>query len=164
MGGIYAPLFKGGGLIDTVEVYFGVRHVAGDTVLVLPVDVQAPDPLDGPVGYPTDFTLTDGRWRTSLSEAAPFVSDYSSPAVIGGAIWYWGLAPSEREHEYRLLAIRYAVRSGATDSTYLTTQPLHTGNTSHLIRPAMDAHHVAFVLGEHRWHIDAATADLLEQP
>ena len=68
MGGIYAPLYRDGAFVDTVEVYVGVQQARPGTILFQPVQPAGTDLDLGPQGLHSDSRCSKGtvaaRWAT----------------------------------------------------------------------------------------------------
>ena len=154
MGGTYAPLYRDGTLVDTVEVYVGVQQARPDTVLFQPVRPAGTDPDFGPRGLPQRFTLLEGDRRRALGDVLPFVDDgFSSPSAFDGHVYYWAMDRDENWN-VRLLAARYDVGTARLDTTFLETHALETDNTGYLGPPYRDGGAIVFERARRRWLLD----------
>jgi len=121
-----AILRRGGAVIDTVDLDFGVAVVGTDSLVFLPVRTD-PKPLrmDSTVWYETSLTghvLWTPLRRRKLSNVLPFFNaELSSPTIADKlAIHYWGLPP--KDTTCRVYAMRYDFRTARLDSLFLRHQ------------------------------------------
>jgi hypothetical protein len=92
-----AVLRRNDEVVDTVDVAFGVQRVGNDSVIFLPID-------------PPRHVLYDGatRARTDIRTIVPDFDDrFSAPAVIDGALLYWGIHRGATAAGDSIRAVRY---------------------------------------------------------
>ena len=146
-GGTLATLAGPKGVIDTVDVGFGVHQVGRDSVLFLTVRPTT-EHAEGMASHQLgDFTLYFHGHRTTLNRLLPYLSScLSEPTVEGPVLVYWGIA---FELAPRVYAARFNFRTRALDTLQLVGFDLPaTDNCSFLPRPLHDSH--GFVFGDYR--------------
>lgn len=142
-GGERAVLERGGQLLDTVDLAFGVHAIGRDTLLFLPVrtDYHEVDASGDSTGYPeiTEHVLWSPAGRRALKDRLPWFADYfSSPAFADGALHYWGMRPLSPEGgRYMLYAARWRVAADAIDTLPLDTLALYTDARGALPAPVV---------------------------
>ena len=146
--GRYALLRRDDVVIDSVDLAFGVQVVGHDSVLFLPV---RPDTSpEGMVRNITDHVLYDGHTTTLLRDIVPhFNSLFSSPAVIDGALLYWGL-----QHENgvdSVKAIRYEFRRRRLNIQPLTDSIVGTDDRFYFTPPHLEGKEIVFKSPSGRW-------------
>ena len=155
-----AVLRRGGIMIDTVDLAFGVASVGKDSLVFLPVRTDtAPLPTapNAHESFPTDHVLWTPSLRRQLRAFLPFFDAYfSSPVVTpDSAIHYWGIAPHAPTN--RLYAMRYNFRTARLDSLFLNREdPLATDYRYHLGSPQIHGNNVSFdgvVLDRATWRV-----------
>jgi hypothetical protein len=83
----------------------------------------------------TGHVAFDGRRGVPLHTFLPHFSHYfSSPSVIEGILYYWGLEP-RGEAEYRLHAQSYDARDQLIRSCFLVQTEIATDNRGHFAPP-----------------------------
>ncbi len=130
--GTMALLHRNGVFIDSVDVAFGVPRVGRDSVLFLPV--RSASGATGVTTSITDHVLFDGTNRKLLKDIVPhFDSHFSSPAMLAGALYYWGFFQSTGIDSVQ--AVRYEFKRkrlnqlplpatfGGTDDRFYFTPP-----------------------------------------
>jgi hypothetical protein len=124
--GARAVLRRGGVVIDTVDVEFGVTVVGRDSLVYLQVQTDTtPLHFNNDTSYesfPTHYYLWSPTSRRKLSDLVPYFDSYfSSPAIMeNSTMLYWGIAP--RVNTNALYAMRYDFRSARLDSLSLDRQ------------------------------------------
>jgi hypothetical protein len=140
-GGSRALLHRNGAVIDTVDVAFGVQRVGRDSVIFLPVRSDtaiAGADTGANAAHITEHVVFDGATRTLVKDMVPhFDSRYSSPAVLAGALYYWGIFESNGidsvqavRYEFarrRLNALPLPVTRPATADRFFFTPPFLDG-------------------------------------
>ena len=136
--GTLVVLYASGAYVDSVDAAFGVSVVGHDSLVYLPVRPYVLQ--DGTRGAEiTRHVLASGGKRRELEDWLPYFTSYfSSPAVHGRALHYWGLRPlSAQGGLYELYAMRYAFGAGRLDSLRLGRVELYTDNRFHLPPPSL---------------------------
>lgn len=142
-GGEYGLLVRDGVVIDSVDLFFGLNRLNNGAVVFLPVEPVEAEELPGAMEV-TEHVVFDGRRRVPLHTFLPHFSDYfSSPSVIEGILYYWGLE-ARGDGEYRLHALRYDARRRRVRSCFLVQTEVATDNRGHFAPPAATDRGVRF--------------------
>ena len=156
-----AVLRRGGSMIDTVDLTFGVVAVGQDSLVFLPVHTDTtplrttPEPVFET--FPTEHVFWTPVSRRELRDFLPFFnSNFSSPVITrDSSVLYWGLARHERAS--RLYGMRYDFRTAHLDSLYLNREDsTGTDYRYHFGRPQVHGNEVSFdgvVLDATTWRI-----------
>ena len=154
-GGEYALLLRDGVVLDSVDLYFGVHRLNNGSVVFLPVEPspseEVPDGMEV-----AEHVVFDGRRRVRLNTFLPHFSDYfSSPNVVEGILYYWGL---ERlpTGEYRVYAQRYDAAARRINACFLVQAEVATDNRGHFAPPTSEGGGVRFQSFEHDFLVDPA--------
>ena len=146
--GRMAVLKRDGVVIDTVDADFGVYVVGRDSILFLPV--RSDSSPEGPVRTIAEPVLYDGRTRTPLRDIVPhFSSQFSSPAVVDGALLYWGLHHTDGIDSVK--AVRYEFGRRRLNVLPLTDSITGTDNRFHYTPPHLEGKEIVFESPEGRW-------------
>ena len=131
--GRYAVLVRSGMVIDSIDLFFGFHRLNSGASVFLPVEsVRSDDFLDGM--DVTEHVVFDGQRRIALKTFLPHFSDYfSSPSVLDGLLYYWGL--DRRDGGYRILAYRYDGAARRINACYLLSVELGADNRGHFTPP-----------------------------
>lgn len=155
-----AVLRRGGAVIDTVDLAFGVAVVGKDSLVFFPVrtDTLPLTTTSVPTyeSWPTEHVLWTPTSRRELRDLLPFFNAFISAAVAHGTlIYYWGVSPHDQTN--RLYAMRYDFRTAHLDSLYLNREDqLGTDYRYHLGTPQIHGNEVSFrdiVLDRTTWRI-----------
>jgi len=158
--GVRAVLRRGGVVIDTVDLAFGVAVVGKDSLVFFPVrtDTLPLSTTSVPTyeSWPTEHVFWTPTSRRELRDLLPFFNAFISAAVAHGtAIYYWGVSPHDQTN--RLYAMRYDFRTAHLDSLYLNREDaLGTDYRYHLGTPQIHGNEVSFrdiVLDGTTWRI-----------
>jgi hypothetical protein len=142
--GEFALLVRNGRIVDSVDLHFGVHRLNSGTVVFLPIKTS---------GISEDFrelaatkhVAYDGNRRVLLTSFLPHFDDYfSSPAILDGLLYYWGMEQKGVIGKYKLHAIRYDALSRRIDSRFLFEAELATDYSGYLGRPTAQAGMILF--------------------
>ncbi len=148
--GTFAMLHKGGVFIDSVDVAFGVEAVGSDSVIFLPVR-SAPDGAGRIATSITEHILFDGSTRTPVKSFAPhFDSHFSSPSVMSGALYYWGIFQSNGIDSVE--AVRYEFGRRRLNTIPLPVKPPGTDDRFYLKPPYLEGKEFVFKADTSEWH------------
>ena len=146
--GTMALLRRDDVVIDSVDLAFGVQHVGRDSVLFLPV--RSDSSPEGMVRNITDHVLYDGRTTTPLRDIVPhFNSLFSSPAVIDGALLYWGLHNVNGIDSVK--AVRYEFGRRRLNIQPLTDSIIGTDDRFYFTPPHLEGKEIVFKSPTGRW-------------
>lgn len=159
-GGEFGLLVRDGLVVDSIDLHYGVHRLNSGAVTFLPVTPSddAPDALDV-----TEHVVFDGRKAVPLNTFLPDFSDYfSSPTVLDGMVYYWGL---ERigAGEYRVHARRYDAQRRKIDSCFLVATEVATDYRGHFATPVRKGDWVAFDTFGHEFLVTPDLTRVLTQ-
>jgi len=144
-----AILRRGGVVIDTVDLTFGVAAVGEDSLVFLPVHTDTVPLSTASVlsydSFPTEHVLWTPVSRRKLRDLLPFFNAFfSSPSIARqSVILYWGLGPGDKTN--RLYAMRYDFRTARLDSLFLNREDrLATDYRYHLGPPQIHGNEISF--------------------
>ena len=147
--GTRAVLRRGGALIDTVDLTFGVAVVGRDSLVFLPVRTDTiplgTTPQPAYESFPTEHVLWTPASRRELRHFLPFFNAYfSSPNFARSpAIYYWGIAGHDSTN--RLYAMRYDFPTARVDSLFLNREDrVATDYRYHFGLPQIRSNEVSF--------------------
>ena len=145
IGGDLGYLYHRGILVDTIDRHFGIKPLAGDSILYLQVHTFEEDPEVIEVeGFQTYYVIYyDGKKSALEPRLTKFSDTYSSPEVIGQYIYYWGLT-KKHENCYRVEAARFDYVTGAVDTVFLVDDPMGTDYPGYFPRPAADGNVIRY--------------------
>lgn len=146
-GGDYAVLLRNGKVVDSIDLFFGLQRLNTGTAVFLPVESYADEVIveEGVAAmFTTRHVLDHGKRRDTLASMLPDFDDhFSSPSVLGGVLYYWGLKKTP-EGGYVLHAVRYDALTGSIAARPLFESQLETDNRGHLAPPTNDAGTILF--------------------
>lgn len=137
-GGEYAVLLRNGAVVDSIDLFFGLQRLNNGTIVFLPVESYVDEDIveDGVTAMDiTKHVLYHGNRRDTLASLLPHFDDrFSSPSVIGGVLYYWGLEKAVTSG-YKLHAVRYDALANSIVTRPLFESELETDNRGHLTPP-----------------------------
>ncbi|MEO5509995.1 MAG: hypothetical protein ABIS27_05145 [Longimicrobiales bacterium] len=146
--GRYALLYRGETFIDSVDVAFGVQTVGRDSVLFLPI--RSDSATGGVATSITEHLLFDGTTRTPINDLVPhFDSHFSSPAVLAGALYYWGLFQANGIDSVQ--AVRYEFARHRLNANPLPAKPPGTDDRFYFTPPYLDGKEFVFKAPSGEW-------------
>ncbi|PEN12731.1 hypothetical protein CRI94_11935 [Longibacter salinarum] len=150
-----AVLYRGDEVVDTIDAAFGVQSIGTDSVIYLPVKKGARGPQDTWRGRQIYVLRTGGGATTPIEQSVPcFDANFSSPAVLDRAFYYWGLCTARGKTE--VYAMRYRFDASApVDSTHLQTGLTATDNRFLLKPPSMEDNLLRFQGDGRVWMLEA---------
>jgi hypothetical protein len=147
-------LYRGTEILDTVSSGFGYSQFGRDSVVYVKIrlfnDTDWNDTHDTVRlvyhdGDNLGLYVFDGPnlVKTHLSPRLAYYSNYSNPIAAFGEVLYWGLrhTPGDTIHVY---AMRYGLKSGATDSVFLYQDAIGTDDEEYFNRPIAKGNGYAF--------------------
>jgi hypothetical protein len=152
-GGNFAVLRRNGVVTDSIDLYFGFHRLNSGAVVFLPVR-SAPSDI-GPEGIDIgDYVIVDGDRRVLLKTILPHFSDYfSSPGVLNGVLYYWGLE-EVNPGDYRIHAQRYDPAARSIDGCFLVRAEVATDNRGHFTPPRAERGGIRFEFFQHSFLVD----------
>lgn len=159
-GGRYALLYHDGALTDTVDLAFGVPATGEGSILFLPVSRSHGDPPAEDWFGIEHHVMFDGEDRTPLGDLVPYFNPgFSSPAVPGKRLYYWGIRPSDG----MLYAMRYDFGDAGLDSTSLGDEVLGTDFRFNLRPPELAGDVVVFRGQGTRWELSVSEFEVVRR-
>lgn len=138
----YAVLRRDGRILDSIDLFFGIQRLNTGSVVFLPVEPYDPQgelldegvsPME--IGKHVIYDRARRR-RITLASFLPHFDDYfSSPAVWGGVLYYWGVERSSVTDLRKLHAVRYDAAARRIDSRFLFESEMATDNRAYLAPP-----------------------------
>jgi hypothetical protein len=141
--GTLAILTRDGVFVDTVDAAFGVAEVGRDSVVFLRVRGDSTHAA-------TTHVLYDGAQRVPLTDIVPnFDSRYSAPAVLAGALYYWGIPAAGSADS--VTAVRYEFARRRLNTIPVGAKAPAPGDRPYFTPPYLDGKEFVFKAPDGEW-------------
>jgi hypothetical protein len=141
-GAIYAIVKKNSLLVDTIDLYFGMKKIKSGLYLYQKLSHERGSSIKDTIGLlamDTDkYFLITGDTKKEFNTMSPNFDDYfSSPNVINSKVYYWALDRSDTvgNKPYKISAVQYDPVDKKSRTEFLFADYLETDNSGHFANP-----------------------------
>jgi hypothetical protein len=155
-GGTAKVLKVNNRLIDTICTFFGVQSIGKSTIVYQKVEIRGKSEYgDSYEGNFSDYIVYKQGKKSLLRKSLSFFDDwFSSPSIINGRIYYWGLKHQNNSDSLSIYAMRYNFLNGKTESLILFTDLLETDNPGFFYPPILDKRGYRFQFEYKGWIVN----------
>ena len=146
----------GGRIADTIDASFGVHAVGESNLLYQKVEISSySENSHSYQGTYSDYILYHQGKRSPLRKYLRYFDDwFSSPTIIQGRLFYWGLRRMKGLDSLSIYAMRYDFSQRKLVSCLLFTDVLETDNPGFFYQPQQDKKGFLFQYEYGRWFLD----------
>jgi hypothetical protein len=156
-GGSYAIIKNNAELVDTIDLYYGIKELGNQTYFYHKLDHEI-DPTEKE--SKNFLTLEEGKFflitnnsKTALNGLTPNFDDYfSSPNVINRKIYFWQLEKIDTTGTLKVSATEFDPISHKTKSYFLLNDVLETDDSNYFPLPFVEKDDIIFTMdGKKKW-------------
>lgn len=159
-------LYRGSNLIDTIFVGAGLGRIDSERIAYERIQTSiesvwnaAGDTLIETFSSSSNggITVFDGKARRAISDKLAHYGSFSSPLLMDGNIYYWGLK-KRPDSAYRIFAMRFEVLTERTDSLFLFEAELGTDDEGYFSQPYWEDGGLIYEAEQEqqRWKLDVS--------
>lgn len=155
--GVYVVLKRKGKLIDTIDLYYGVKQIYGDKFLYYKIRGGGPASKgDSNPQYkksinasPDHYIIVADNRNELLNNLTPDFDDYfSSPAIVDHRIYYWRIKKIDSADHIRVSAAEYDPATKKTYDHFIMNDILETDDGGYFPQPYSKNDTIYFMAGD----------------